>query len=79
MDQDSFRLRLVEYSQDMPPHWCEKGHHDYLVESQMEIEVESSTIIHKPGDGIFIPDDPEHKHRGRVLSEKALVFFVENI
>jgi quercetin dioxygenase-like cupin family protein len=79
MDQDKLRLRLVEYSQDMPPHWCEKGHYGYLIEGQMEIEFENSSIIYKPGDGIFIPDGPEHKHCGRVLSEKALVFFMERI
>jgi hypothetical protein len=43
----------------------------------MEIEYANSTMIYNPDDGIFIPDGPEHKHRGRVLSEKALVFFVE--
>jgi hypothetical protein len=45
----------------------------------MEIEYENAKIIYKPGEGIFIPDGPDHKHRGRVLSEKALVFFVEKV
>jgi hypothetical protein len=25
------------------------------------------------------PDGPEHKHKGRVLSGKALVFFIEKV
>jgi quercetin dioxygenase-like cupin family protein len=45
----------------------------------MEIEYENAKIIYKPGDGIFIPDGPDHKHRGRVLSERVLVFFIEKI
>jgi quercetin dioxygenase-like cupin family protein len=79
IDQNNLRIRLVEYSKEMPPHWCEKGHYGYLIEGQMEIEYENSKIIYKPGDGIFIPDGPDHKHRGRQLSEKALVFFIEKV
>ena len=45
----------------------------------MEIEYENSKIIYKPGDGIFIPDGPDHKHQGRQLSEKVLVFFIEKV
>jgi quercetin dioxygenase-like cupin family protein len=79
IEQDDLRLRLVEYSKDMPLHWCEKGHYGYLIHGRMEIEFENSRIIYKPGDGIFIPDGPGHKHRGRVLSEKVLVFFMEKV
>jgi quercetin dioxygenase-like cupin family protein len=45
----------------------------------MEIEYETAKIIYNPGDGIFIPDGPEHKHRARVLSGKAVVFFLEKV
>jgi quercetin dioxygenase-like cupin family protein len=79
IDQNQVRLRLVEYAREMPAHWCEKGHYGYLLEGQMEIAYENAKITYKPGDGIFIPDGPEHKHQGRVLSDKALVFFVEHI
>lgn len=64
---------------DVPPHWCEKGHYGYLIEGQMEIEYENEKIIYNPGDGIFIPDGPKHKHKGKVLSKKALVFFMEKV
>jgi quercetin dioxygenase-like cupin family protein len=79
IDRENLRLRLVEYSKDMPLHWCEKGHYGYLIEGGMEIEFEDSRIIFRPGDGIFIPDGPDHKHRGIALSEKTLVFFLERI
>lgn len=79
IDQNSLRIRLVEYSREMPPHWCEKGHYGYLIEGQMEIEYKNSRMIYKPGDGIFIPAGPDHKHRAWVLSEKALVFFLEKV
>jgi quercetin dioxygenase-like cupin family protein len=79
IDQNNLRMRLVEYSKEMLPHWCEKEHYGYLIEGQMEIEYENSKIIYKPGDGIFIPEGPDHKHRGRQLSEKVLVFFMEKV
>jgi len=56
-----------------------KRDYGYLIEGQMEIEYENSKIIYKPGDGIFIPDGPDHKHRARVISKKVLVFFVEKV
>jgi quercetin dioxygenase-like cupin family protein len=78
-DQEGIRIRLVEYSKEMSPHWCEKGHYGYLIEGQMEIEYENASIIYKAGDGIHIPEGREHRHRARTLTEKALVFFVEKI
>jgi ethanolamine utilization protein EutQ (cupin superfamily) len=79
IDQNNLRIRLVEYSRGMPPHWCEKGHYGYLIEGKLEIEYENARIMYNQGDGIFIPDGPEYKHRGRVLSERALVFFLEKV
>mgnify|MGYP006271019447 CR=1 FL=1 len=79
IDQNGIRLSLVEYSKEMPLHWCEKGHYGYVIEGQMEIEYNDARMFYKPGDGIIIPDGPDHRHRGRTLTEKALIFFVERI
>jgi ethanolamine utilization protein EutQ (cupin superfamily) len=79
IDQDGLRMRLVEYTKAMPPHWCEKGHYGYLIEGELEIEYKDGKVAYKAGDGVFIPDGPDHMHLGRVLSEKVLVFFLERI
>ena len=79
LDQNGVRLRLVEYSTAMPPHWCEKGHYGYLIEGQFEIEYSTEKVVYGPGDGIFIPEGPEHSHRARALTEKVLVFFTESV
>jgi quercetin dioxygenase-like cupin family protein len=71
LDQDGTRMRLIEYTKAMPLHWCEKGHYCYLIEGQMKIEFEDEKIIYNPGDGIFIPDGPEHRHRGRSLPKRC--------
>jgi quercetin dioxygenase-like cupin family protein len=75
--RDGVRLRVVEYGKTMPPHWCEKGHFGFVIDGRMEIEYDGERVVYGPGDGVYIPDGPAHRHRARVLSEKAVVFFVE--
>jgi quercetin dioxygenase-like cupin family protein len=79
VDQNNLRIRLVEYSKEMPLHWCEKGHYGYLIDGQLEIEYEKEKVVYKSGDGIFIPEGSDHKHRGKALTEKVLVFFLEKV
>jgi len=79
VDQNNVRLRLVEYSAHMKPHWCEKGHYGYIISGEMEIEYPDGKFIYKPGDGIFIPAGADHRHKGKVLSDKVLIFFTEYI
>ena len=73
------QLRLVEYTKDMEPHWCEKGHIGYMLKGQFEIQFEKDVIVFNPGDGIFIPAGKEHRHMGRVLSDIVRVIFVEDV
>ena len=73
------QLRLVVYTKEMPPHWCEKGHYGYILEGKFEIEYPNEKIIYQTGDGVFIPDGKEHMHRAKVLSEYVKVIFVEDV
>lgn len=73
------QLRLVEYTRDMPPHWCEKGHIGYILEGQFEIEYENEKHTYLPGEGIFIPSGKKHKHKGKVLTDVVKVIFAEII
>ncbi len=72
------QLRLVEYTKEMPPHWCEKGHWGYILDGRFEIEFPDGVKIFEPGDGVLIPNGHEHRHRARVLTELVRVVFVEN-
>ena len=76
--QGDRQIRLVEYSREMPLHWCEKGHYGYILDGRFEIEYQNEKIVYQTGDGVFIPDGEEHRHRARVLSEVVKVVFVEN-
>jgi hypothetical protein len=72
------RLRLVEYSSDFEPHWCERGHAGQILEGRFQIEFDDGTEIFNAGDGISIPDGPEHRHRATVLSGIVRALFVED-
>jgi quercetin dioxygenase-like cupin family protein len=77
--QNGLRLRIVEYDRSMPLHWCEKRHYGMMLSGEMEIEYPEERLIYRSGDGIVIPAGSEHRHRARVLTEKATVFFVEGV
>jgi hypothetical protein len=75
--EDKF-LRLVEYSSDMEPHWCERGHVGYILDGQFEIEFNQGVRIFNAGDGVVIPGGPDHKHKARVLSDIVRAIFIED-
>jgi len=73
------QLRLVEYTRDMKPHWCENGHAGLVLEGTFEIAFDHEVAVFKPGDGIFIPPGKQHRHQGRVLTDLVRVIFVEDV
>jgi quercetin dioxygenase-like cupin family protein len=79
-DQDGRKLRLVEFTEEfIEPDWCTKGHIGYILEGQMELDFDGDLIVFGPGDGVFIPAGPEHKHKGRVLTDKVKAILVEDV
>ena len=72
------RVRLVEYFPEMEPHWCSKGHFGYILDGRFEIEFGDRAVIFEAGDGVFIPDGEEHRHRARVLTPSVTAVFVED-
>ena len=74
----SQKLRLVEYTQAMPPHWCEKGHCGYILQGRFEVEFVDGIRVFEKGDGLFIPRGKRHKHRARALSKVVRAVFVED-
>lgn len=73
-------MRLVEFSREfVESDWCVKGHIGYILEGQMEIDFSGERIIFNRGDGLFIPEGEDHKHKATVLSEKVSALLIENI
>lgn len=75
----SRQIRLVEYSKNLMPHWCDKGHVGYVLEGKMEVRFEQGTLHYSQGDGICIPGGQEHKHMARILTDTVMVFFIEDL
>ena len=76
---DGKQLRMVEYTGEMEPHWCEKGHIGLVLEGRFEIRYENEVVNYGPGDGVFIPSGPKDKHMGRTLTDLVRVIFVEEV
>jgi quercetin dioxygenase-like cupin family protein len=72
------QLRLVEYTREMPRHWCERGHTGFVLDGQLRIRFEGQDVIYNAGDGVFIPAGPEHRHEATVLTDMVRVIFVED-
>ncbi len=50
-----------------------------MLDGELEIEFQNEKNIYKSGDGIFIPDGEEHKHKGKALTASVKVIFVEDV
>jgi mannose-6-phosphate isomerase-like protein (cupin superfamily) len=79
-EQSGRRLRLAEFTREfVERHWCTKGHIGYVLQGQMEIDFDGRVITLGEGDGLFIPPGEPHKHKARVLTDRARVILVEDV
>ena len=78
-EQEGRKLRMVEFAKEfVEPDWCCKGHIGYILEGQMEIDFDGKAILFGPGDGVFIPQGAEHKHKCRALTDTVTAILVED-
>jgi quercetin dioxygenase-like cupin family protein len=72
------RVRLLEHSREVrEEEWCEKQHVGYVLEGELEIDFSDKTETFRAGDGLFI--SAGEKHKARSVTEKTLLFLVEDI
>lgn len=65
--QNGRKLRLLEFSKGfIEPDWCLKGHVGYVLEGEMDLDINGQVIHYSKGDGIFIPEGGEVKHKALV-------------
>ena len=78
--EDTHQLRLVEFSNGFTEkEWCLKGHRGYILEGELEMSFPDKTVVYKAGDAIVIPTGEEHKHKGRILSDRVRFFVIEEL
>ena len=72
-------FRLVELTPKIEhPHWCEVGHIGMIVEGDLEIDFDGDKINFHADDAISIPDGSNDRHRPRVLSDRVVMFLIED-
>jgi hypothetical protein len=77
--QGSRKLRLVEFTREFAePDWCTKGHVGIVLEGELEIDFDGSVVRFSAGDGIFIPDGTESKHKASVITDMVRLILVED-
>ncbi len=75
--EDGRKLRLVEYSKGMEPHWCSVGHFGHILSGQFEITFDDGVEVFGPGDGVAIPDGERNRHMAKCLTDTVTALFVE--
>ncbi len=79
-ETDGKRFRFLEISRGLVhPDWCVTGHIGYVVEGELEIDFGSEIINYSAGDALFIKAGEREKHIPKPVSEKVLLFLVEEI
>jgi uncharacterized cupin superfamily protein len=76
-DQPGQRLRLVEHSKEMEPHWCARGHVGMILSGAFEIRFDGGVRIYDEGDGLHVPSGEEHRHEAKTLTDTVRAPFVE--
>lgn len=79
LDHGGRRLRLVEYTPEMQPHWCSRGHVGLLLEGEFELRFADRTEMYRAGDGVFIPAGDAHRHMGIARTAVVRAVFVEDV
>jgi len=79
-NSDNKQIRLVEYDKlFIEQVWCIMGHMGYVIEGEIEIDFNGENINYRPGDALFILPGEAHKHKLKVVSDKAILFLVEDV
>ncbi len=75
------RVRLVEFTEEfVEEDWCCKGHIGYVLEGCISIDFNGSLARFEAGNGFFIPEGEENKHKGKIAKgERALVILFEQL
>ena len=77
--RDGKVFRLVEMTPaSQHPNWCEVGHLGMILEGELEIAFDDRTIRLSAGDALSIPHGPGDRHRPRALTDRVLMFLIED-
>ena len=74
------QLRLVEIGPDSgEADWCEEGHVGYILEGELETNVNGTVERLSPGDGLFIPAGSNYRHKSKAVGGTVKLILVEEV
>ena len=74
------QLRLVEIGPDSgEANWCEEGHVGYVIEGELETNVNGSVERLTSGDGLFIPSGKQYRHKSKAIGGRVRLFLFEEV
>ena len=74
------QLRVLEFTREfVEPDWCAKAHSGIVLEGTLEIDFRGKTQIYPQGSGVSIPAGAEGAHKARAISERVVLFLVEDL
>lgn len=72
------QLRMVEFSHGfVEPDWCLKPHTGWVLEGQMELDVNGSVLRLQAGDSLWLPGGPANRHKHHRTVTTTTLFLVE--
>jgi quercetin dioxygenase-like cupin family protein len=73
-------VRVAEYTRDfVAPDWCTDGHVGYVLEGELDIDFDGEVVRFSAGDGLFIPEGEESRHKPTAVSDVVRVVLVERV
>ena len=77
--RDGKQLRLVEIGPDAgEANWCEEGHVGYVLEGELETNINGSVERLSAGDGLFIPVGKEYRHKSKAVGDLVRLVLIED-
>jgi quercetin dioxygenase-like cupin family protein len=72
-------MRVVEFQRGfVEEEWCAREHAGYVLEGRMTVESAGGERVEfGAGDGIDIPEGPEHGHKATPLSDRVVMVLFE--
>ena len=73
------QMRLVEIGPDSgEADWCETGHVGYVLEGELETNVDGRIERFSAGDGLIIPDGKKYRHISKAVNGVVRLFLTED-
>jgi len=73
------QIRMVEIGPESgEPDWCEVGHVGYIVEGELETNIDGQIERLSAGDGLIIPSGVKYRHKSKAINGVVWLILVDD-